>query len=70
MKGIYKLIITAGALLLFLVFLPTGLLALPDPQTDVDLPLDGGISFLLAAGIGYGIKKARDEQKKKSRSQD
>lgn len=32
--------------------------------TDPDLPIDGGIGFLIAAGIGYGIKKVRDERKK------
>lgn len=25
-----------------------------------DIPLDGGLSFLAAAGVGYGIKKYRD----------
>ncbi len=27
-------------------------------------PIDGGISLLVAAGIGYGAKKARDARKK------
>lgn len=34
--------------------------------TDVDAPIDGGVSLLVAAGIGYGIKKVRDSRKKKS----
>jgi hypothetical protein len=29
-----------------------------------DVPLDGGISLLAAAGIGYGIKKVADKRKK------
>jgi hypothetical protein len=32
----------------------------PDPDT----PIDGGISILIAAGVGYGIKKYRNERKK------
>ena len=27
-------------------------------------PIDGGLSFLIAAGVGYGIKKVRDNRKK------
>ena len=33
---------------------------------DPDAPLDGGVSILIAAGVGYGIKKANDSKKKKS----
>jgi hypothetical protein len=36
----------------------------PNPP-DPDAPIDGGISLLVAAGIGYGAKKARDSRKKK-----
>lgn len=36
-----------------------------DPGGDPDLiPIDGGLGFLLAAGVGYGVKKARDFRKK------
>lgn len=39
--------------------------ALPDGgAVDPDAPIDGGISLLVAAGIGYGVKKARDNRKK------
>ena len=31
----------------------------------VDAPIDGGLSILLAAGAAYGIKKVRDNSKKK-----
>ena len=27
-------------------------------------PIDGGISLLLAAGVGYGVKRYRDARKK------
>jgi hypothetical protein len=33
----------------------------PDPE---DTPIDGGLSLLLAAGVGYGVKKYRDSKKK------
>ena len=29
-----------------------------------DVPLDGGLSLLLAAGEGYGVKRARSKSKK------
>ncbi|HMO34349.1 MAG TPA: hypothetical protein PKE07_15235 [Lacibacter sp.] len=35
-----------------------------DPEGDPDLvPIDGGLGFLLAAGVGYGVKKAREYRK-------
>ena len=33
----------------------------PDPE---DVPIDGGLSLLLAAGAAYGVKKYRDGKKK------
>lgn len=33
----------------------------PDP--DPAVPLDGGISLLVAAGVGYAVKKAYDKRK-------
>ena len=30
----------------------------------VGIPIDGGLSLLVAAGIGYGVKKAYDKRKK------
>jgi hypothetical protein len=34
----------------------------PDPEDDI--PIDGGITLLLAAGAGYGAKKIRSKNKK------
>jgi len=34
-----------------------------DQVYDVEVPFDGGISLLVAAGIGYGVKKAREKRK-------
>jgi hypothetical protein len=30
------------------------------------IPIDGGVSFLLAAGAAYGVKKVRDARKVKA----
>lgn len=38
--------------------------AQPNPPTD-GVPIDGGLSILLAAGVGYGAKKMYDSQKDK-----
>jgi preprotein translocase subunit SecY len=35
-----------------------------DPGDDPDAPIDGGVSLLVAAGVGYGIKKAKESRKK------
>ena len=42
-----------------------------DPGSDVGgdpdlIPVDGGLGFLLAAGVGYGVKKARDYRKNRA----
>lgn len=34
---------------------------IPDPDTNV--PFDGGISILVAAGVAYGLKKKQDNKK-------
>jgi len=52
-------------LLCILFILPTFLNAQPVFDDDVnDVPVDGGLSLLVAAGIGYGAKKMRDKRKK------
>lgn len=35
-----------------------------DPGGDV--PVDGGLTLLIAAGVGYGAKKIRDNKMRKS----
>jgi hypothetical protein len=52
-----------------LIILPAIIQAQPDNSTDIvdpDAPIDGGVGLLVAAGIGYGIKKVRDNKKKKA----
>jgi hypothetical protein len=37
----------------------------PDPGApDPNLPIDGGLSLLLAAGVGYGANRLRKNRKK------
>ena len=50
------------AYLLILLLSITGLVHATgpsDPGGDVDAPIDGGLSLLIAGGVGYGIKKMR-----------
>ena len=35
-----------------------------DPGGGPDVPIDGGLSLLLAAGAAYGVKKYRQGRKK------
>lgn len=35
-----------------------------DDDDSNDIPLDGGLSFLALAGVGFGIKKVRDNRMK------
>ena len=47
-----------------LFFLPSLLHAQPGFGDDVDdVPLDGGLSLLVAAGVGYGVKKMKSRKK-------
>ena len=36
----------------------------PPPPMDPGVPIDGGVSLLLAAGAAYGVKKYREHKKK------
>ena len=38
-----------------------------DPGGDPEVPIDGGLSLLLAAGAGYVVKKGYDRKKRKER---
>ena len=50
-------------LLLACILIPTILLAQPGFDDDVnDVPIDGGLSLLVAAAVGYGIKKINDKR--------
>ena len=48
------------------ICLPSLLWAQPGgggPDPDPSVPIDGGLSLLVAAGAGYAIKKAYDKRK-------
>ena len=55
--------------LLAIMLVPTLLLAQPASQpfgsgSDPDtVPIDGGLSLLVAAGVGYGAKKLKEKRK-------
>ena len=50
--------------LLVILFLPTLLHAQPGFDDEVnDVPIDGGLSLLVAAGVGYGAKKLQERRK-------
>ena len=34
-----------------------------DDVLDNPVPFDGGVTLLIAAGLGYGIKKAREQRR-------
>ena len=62
----FRTFLLAGVLLLF----THGAMAQPPPPSDPNnvaggagVPIDGGLSILLAAGAGLGLKKAWDTRK-------
>jgi hypothetical protein len=44
----------------------------PDPggDPDVTVPIDGGLSFLAAAGVAYSMKKIKEYRKNKTENMD
>ncbi|MEI8280252.1 MAG: hypothetical protein WCG87_10855 [Bacteroidota bacterium] len=67
MKGINRIIIFT--VLIFGLIVPTYVIAQPPPfdngsggDTQDTVPLDGGISLLLIAGVGYGVKKVHQKR--------
>lgn len=56
--------LTSFAAVVTVSLLPMAALA-QDPGGGPDAPIDGGLSLLLAAGVGYGVKKYRDNRKAK-----
>jgi hypothetical protein len=52
-------------LIMFVVLtMPVLAFAQADPGGDPDVPIDGGLSLLLAAGVGYVAKKGYDKRKR------
>ena len=50
-------------MLIAVIILPFFAMA-QDPGGGPDVPIDGGLSLLLAAGAAYGVKKYRQGRKK------
>lgn len=56
------------AMMFVSICLPLILQAQGDPGVDPDpIPLDGGLTMLIAAGVAYGAKKAYDKRKKEKK---
>ncbi len=50
--------------LLTVCFLIPVLPLLAQPTPPESAPVDGGLSLLIAGGVGYGVKKIREKRKK------
>ncbi len=48
-----------------LIYAQVGPPPLPSCWPPPCIPIDGGVGFLIAAGIAYGVKKINDIQKRK-----
>lgn len=60
-----KISVLAILVVVLIIFLPSLIHAQPVFDDDVnDVPVDGGLSLLIAAGVGYGVKKMRDNRKR------
>ena len=66
MKSYWKMIVVPGLFVAILALLPVICFAqLGDPAGDPDAPIDGGVGILIAAGVGYGVKKYKEANRKK-----
>lgn len=68
MSTLSKQVLTIGVVILICLIQPvTGFAQVVDPgcgSFDPACPIDGGLSLLIAAGIGIGAKKAYNKRKK------
>ena len=55
--------------LLTVCFLIPVLPLLAQPTPPQNAPIDGGLSLLVAAGVGYGVKRVRENKKKQQQEQ-
>lgn len=65
MKCFCRTLVISGLLLIIFSVVPKFSNAqFGDPGDDPDAPIDGGVGLLVAAGVGYGIKKVKENRKK------
>ncbi len=66
MKKYTKYLLLLTFMLVVFCLLPSLVHAQPDPGGDPDatVPIDGGLSFLAAAGVAYSVKKIKEYRKK------
>lgn len=57
-----------STLMMVVTFVALPFYAFATPQQQV--PLDGGLSLLVVAGVGYGVKKFTASKKKKAKATD
>ena len=58
-----KTVILTSLMILCCSLLPFFGMAQTDPGCGPDCPIDGGLSLLLAAGVGYGVKKYKESRR-------
>ena len=64
MKTNWKMVVLPGLLMVLFHLVPVLCMAqIGDPGGDPDAPIDGGVGLLIAAGVGYGIKRYKDAAK-------
>ena len=71
---VWKYCFVLAFMLMIAVTVHAGGAELPTPDENPDAPIeetpiDGGISLLVAAGVGYGAKKIHDARKRKGSEQ-
>lgn len=65
-----KKIIPSLLMMGFIICLPYISFGQLDPGNDPNAPIDGGLSMLIAAGVGIGAKKVIDARKRKEETKD
>lgn len=58
------LVLMLAAIILYMPSLIAQMPGGPGGDPDSEIPIDGGLGLLVAAGIAYGAKKAYDKRKK------
>lgn len=61
-NNFFKILVLAAGMSFPLI---TNAQATPPDDPNDNAPVDGGLSILLAAGVGYGVKRLHEKNKKK-----